>query len=378
MIVSIKKTRKKIQKTRGIPKFFRSKKGTLLTFVLSLIISYGIFVPRVTTVEEKELSITLASTDCPPYSLQATLLNAIDYAHSSIDIAIYAIQDHTIVQHLKAVARKGVKVTVIVDPSASPDASFLLGKDITVHERPMKGLMHTKLIIIDKKIVWYGTMNLTKTSLLTHGNMGCGIYSTKLASVCLQFMQSLIEKTKNIPLPLIRITEEEEDIKKSPSVLFSLHPNAASESLKELVHRINTATKRVFVAMYTFTHPAIAQALIDAKKRNVDVRVLFDRDSSRETSKKIYSLLKKSSVPIGVRTKQGLLHYKCAIIDSSFVIGSANWTKAAFTLNAETFSILDMLPEHLLIFLVDWWKRIELDSTLSSDHLPSFTELVVI
>ncbi len=343
----------------------RSKQMGFLIFICSFFLAYDSLTPVEAVVEERDLAVSFASTDIPPYSLQASLIHAIESATRSIDIAIYALLDRKIIESLKRAAEeRNVAVTVVVDPSATQNAEALLGRSIRLYERPVRGLMHTKIIVLDKKIVWYGTMNLTKTSLATHGNIGCGIYSPKIAALCIQFISNLIEKTVTSGTPLILRVQSEEN-REAPHLFFAIHPSASKETLKELLKRIEGAKKRIFIAMYTFTHEGIAEALIQAKRRGVDVRVLFDRDSARETSNKVYRLFENTKTPMGTRKKAGLLHYKCALIDSSFVMGSANWTKAAFSINAETFSIFDNLNPSLLIFLNEWWNRIELDSTIS-------------
>ncbi len=339
-----------------------SRSVLLLATLLFLSLFHSILSPQSAVLEDKELSLALASTDVPPYSIHETLRSAILRAQKSIKVAIYALQDKAIISALRSAAEKNnVHVEVVVDPSATENASFLLGKSITVHERPLSGLMHIKLLIIDDSEVWYGTMNFTKSSLSLHGNMACGVKSSLLANLTQAYIQSLIDK-KQYQLAAATLQSPEEN---GPRLFFALHPQHAKESFKGLISRIENAKERVFVAMYTFTHQEIAQSLIRARNRGIDVRVIFDSESSRETSKKIFLLLAKNGVPVGTRKRKGLLHYKCALIDSSLVVGSCNWTKAAFTINAETFSIIDNLPSPLHEFIVRWWNAVEDDSTLS-------------
>lgn len=343
----------------------RSKIVPLFIFCATCICTFQALNPHPAIIQEPDLSIAFASTDCPPFSIQQTLLDAIDKAKSHIDIGIYALHDRSIIQHLKDAAEKrGVSISVLVDPSATVDAQTTLGPKIRVFERSASGLMHIKILIIDESLVWFGTMNYTKTSLQTHGNIACGIRSAALAKECRKYLQILINKEKRPAIFPIKLSGENA---LSPKIFFSLHPEGAKRSLIELIDRIDRAQTRVFVAMYTFTNSDIGNALIRAKKRQIDVRVLFDKDSSHETSKKIFNILRVSAIPVGIRKKEGLLHYKCALIDSSFVIGSANWTKAGFGINAETFSILDNIPQELMIFLDQWWQRVELDATLTKE-----------
>ena len=63
-------------------------------------------------------------------------------------------------------------------------------------------------------------------------------------------------------------------------VAFS--PEAGSEAL--VVKVIASARQSIRVAAYSFTSPAVVKALMDAKKRGVDVRVLIDDRGNRSAA----------------------------------------------------------------------------------------------
>src|SRR5436190_13687526 len=60
-------------------------------------------------------------------------------------------------------------------------------------------------------------------------------------------------------------------------VAFS--PDAGSEEL--VVRAIASARSNIGVAAYSFTSPVVAKALLTAKKRGVDVRVVVDENGNR-------------------------------------------------------------------------------------------------
>jgi phosphatidylserine/phosphatidylglycerophosphate/cardiolipin synthase-like enzyme len=86
---------------------------------------------------------------------------------------------------------------------------------------------------------------------------------------------------------------------------------------------------------YSFTSPAIAKALADAKARGVNVEVILDK--SQWTEK--YSgatYLANHKIPVLIDDKHAIAHNKVMIIDGNTVItGSFNFTKAAEEKNAE-------------------------------------------
>jgi phosphatidylserine/phosphatidylglycerophosphate/cardiolipin synthase-like enzyme len=87
--------------------------------------------------------------------------------------------------------------------------------------------------------------------------------------------------------------------------------------------------------------------------------VVFDKDSARQTSKKVYTSCKRDNIPSLCRKKSGLLHYKSAIIDSTLILGSANWTGAAFKVNDDFVLCIDPLTEELEHWVKEWWSVVE-------------------
>jgi phosphatidylserine/phosphatidylglycerophosphate/cardiolipin synthase-like enzyme len=189
------------------------------------------------------------------------------------------------------------------------------------------------------------------------------VNSIAISSLLTGLKESLINETPLASPPLLVNSANQK-------LHFFLHPEHGKISLNEIIRRIDKATHRVFVAMYTFTHPDLLQTLCVAKKRGVDVRVIFDRDSSLQTSKKAYAFCKKEHITCGFRSKTGLLHYKTAIIDNTLVTGSCNWTKAGFLSNNEAILIIDPLSASQEKWISRWWAEIEKISTISTQKGP--------
>jgi phosphatidylserine/phosphatidylglycerophosphate/cardiolipin synthase-like enzyme len=71
----------------------------------------------------------------------------------------------------------------------------------------------------------------------------------------------------------------------------------------------------------------------------------MDRGMSKGSSEKVTTALKSHNVFVRTHLGGGLLHHKCALIDNTFVFGSANWTKAAFSKNEEYLLFLESLSK---------------------------------
>ncbi len=119
-------------------------------------------------------------------------------------------------------------------------------------------------------------------------------------------------------------------------VLFSPLDNCA----KEIVSEIDKAENYVYVAMYFFTSRPLAQSLIRARDRGVDVKVCLDKDQPHyEYSKNTF--LENKGIGIKLIGSSGIMHNKFCVIDGYITItGSYNWTVRADLENDEDVLII--------------------------------------
>jgi phosphatidylserine/phosphatidylglycerophosphate/cardiolipin synthase-like enzyme len=94
---------------------------------------------------------------------------------------------------------------------------------------------------------------------------------------------------------------------------------------KAIIEIINNSTKSFYSAIYDLTEPDIVDAIVNAKKRGVDVRLVTDRTNA---VKKGMEPVINAGVPVVTNNGRGLMHNKFAIIDGSTVwTGSYNFTQ---------------------------------------------------
>ncbi len=120
-------------------------------------------------------------------------------------------------------------------------------------------------------------------------------------------------------------------------VLFSPQDNCA----QEIVSEIDKAKDYVYVAMYYFTSRPIAQALIRARDRGVDVKVCLDEEQpTYEYSKSRF--LENKGINMKLIGGSGIMHNKFCIIDDHITLtGSCNWTVSADLKNDENLLIIE-------------------------------------
>lgn len=107
-----------------------------------------------------------------------------------------------------------------------------------------------------------------------------------------------------------------------------------------VVSVLNGAKSTVLVQAYSFTSAPIAKALVDAKRRGIDVRVILDK-SQKGAHYSSADFLAHAAVPVWIDDKHAIAHNKIMIIDGQTVItGSFNFTKAAEEKNAENLLVI--------------------------------------
>lgn len=255
---------------------------------------------------------------------------AIRRAKRSILILMYTLSDHGILQALRDQANQGCSVTVIHHPKDS--GSISLGRKVRTIPHPSKGLMHQKIMVIDEEEVWIGSANFTRASLKHHANLCMGIHSKELAAL-IQHRADRMQQSRRLPQTGGWVLNNME-------VWFL--PDLAV--LDRVVKLIDSAEKTIRVAMYTWTHPRLAQACIDAHNRGVDVKCIIDGEAAAGSSKLVKNQLHAAGVPLRTSKGPALLHHKFALIDDTTLIhGSANWTRAAFKRNDEVLCVMHEL-----------------------------------
>jgi len=123
----------------------------------------------------------------------------------------------------------------------------------------------------------------------------------------------------------------------------------------KLLELINHSKYKIHAAVYMITDHQIAQALVHAKARGVDVQLIVDQ-SSVDLEYGKGSFLRKNNVDIFVFREQkkshknkkysknrfgALMHNKFALIDNQVWTGSFNWTKNANIRNQENVVLTD-------------------------------------
>lgn len=126
-----------------------------------------------------------------------------------------------------------------------------------------------------------------------------------------------------------------------------------------LIKEINTAQKNLDVAIYSLTKDDIANAIIEAKKRGVDVKVITDKQESQSKYQKaILDKFKQTGIPVKINNHAGLMHLKLSIIDNKTALGgSYNYSEQATRNNDENLIVMrqsDIVGKYSDEFNIMW------------------------
>lgn len=134
-------------------------------------------------------------------------------------------------------------------------------------------------------------------------------------------------------------------------------PEGSAETL--VLGVMDHAQTEIRLAGYSFTSPEIASALIRAKMRGVDVRVVLDEKANHNrSSRAAINLLTARDIPVRLNGRYAAMHDKFVVADGRTVeTGSYNYTRAAARRNSENVLIIENMPELASRYLQHWQSR---------------------
>ncbi len=319
----------------------RFKKGvfpSLFVFIWVVLLSFYIY---------KSLYIILPSTSSELFffstetndDFKYILCKELNKANNSIFLSSFGLQDENIKQIIEQKAASGVAVTISYDTKQPISIKENSGILLIPHNKT--GLMHRKIISIDNELVFLGSFNLTLFSLEIHRNMAVAIRSAHILESIMKDEQFTSPLFQYIPLPKYK-----------------------KEGLKKITDTIDNTLKRVYVAIYAITHKSIIEALITAKKRGVDVRIYVDNSMANGVCKKYISKFIDNDLIVKTNVGDGLLHHKCILADNNFILGSANFTSAAFSKNKEYIILFQPLDKVNLSKIENFFNNLNKSCTI--------------
>ena len=133
---------------------------------------------------------------------------------------------------------------------------------------------------------------------------------------------------------------------------------------KLIADAINSAQRQVLVQAFSFTHRKIADALISAKQRGVDVKVVADKEQTHRIPTSVIARIAAGGVPVFIDSAHNSAHNKVMVIDAgspeaALITGSFNFTQAAQHKNSENVLVIRGNKALTDLYLKNWRQHYE-------------------
>lgn len=279
----------------------------------------------------------------PDSPMLSDLLDDIDKAEQHIDMAGFDIDILELADALIDAKKRGVQVRVVEDgenlsdPGAADVAGRLQDAGIAVTFDEREAFMHHKFVVIDKRIVWAGSWNLTYNDTFRNNNNMLRLRSQLAAeSYSYEFDQLFAHifgpaKSSLAPHPRIVLDETPVDL------YFSPQDGAASQ----IISAIEGARRNIRFMAFSFTSDDITDALLKQADSGVKIQGVMERQNA-EGAGADFTLMQKQGLDVLEDGSCYLLHHKVMIIDDRIVItGSYNFTNSAERDNDENLLIIN-------------------------------------
>ena len=302
---------------------------------------------------------SLASTNTTT-SFGKELIKLIDNASNEISFAIYGLRGQdNILDALIEAQKRGVLVQGVVDSDTHNKNYYSdtkqLYKYFKIVSDHKSAIMHNKFFVIDRSIVWTGSSNVSDTGTGGYNaNNALIISDVNIANVYLEeFHQMFYEKKFNTHKDLLTY----ENIQTEDSVVsiyFSPKSNTYENGIQEL---IKNAKQYIYIPIFYLTHKGLAQDLIKAKQRGVEIKIILDATAAGNKYS-VHRLLREKGIDVKVENFGGKMHIKSIIVDDKYIVsGSMNLTKSGNSKNDENTIIIknsDLAQQYKKYFLKLW------------------------
>jgi phosphatidylserine/phosphatidylglycerophosphate/cardiolipin synthase-like enzyme len=125
-----------------------------------------------------------------------------------------------------------------------------------------------------------------------------------------------------------------------PAEILAIYFTPPAGAASGLIKQIDGAKKSIKVMAYGFTATNLAEALVRAKRRGIDVTLIQD-EKSAQNNRETLPILLAAGIEVRSDGKHAIQHNKVMLIDDDIVItGSYNFTKSAEKRNAENIMIV--------------------------------------
>lgn len=271
------------------------------------------------------------------------MLTDIANARQSIDLATFEYTLQPVAEALVAAHQRGVQVRLALDRESLEDpvdakfAGIIEEGGIPISWEETTAFLHSKFIIIDNRIVWTGSWNVTINDTYRNNN---NLLRITIPAIVENYRVEFAEMTagrfgnsKQATTPYNRITTSQATIEN----YFTPRERPASR----IVEVISNARRSVVFMAFSFTSDEIAGAMVDRQQAGIPVRGVFEQRNAGGIGSE-FEPLREAGVDVLADGNCYTMHHKVIVVDERFVItGSYNFTSRAERTNDENLLIIE-------------------------------------
>lgn len=298
-----------------------------------------------------------------------TVLSSINNASSTIDIAMFGYENVFKLESaiINAQNKRHVKVRIVYDLNSKNESYYIdtlklvskikYTKPDNINESNDK-LMHNKFIIIDKKEVITGSTNFTDSCINGfNSNILVKIKNKNVANAYSSEFEQMFNGTFHNKKQLNNF----ESIKLK-SFNLNIYFSPKYDVIKnKIIPIVENSKKNIYIPIFYLTHKDLINALIEAKKRNVEIFIIMDATSANHRSSKV-DILRSNKIKVKVENMAGKMHTKAMVVDEKYVIlGSMNFSLAGVSKNDENILIFENkeIAKDVINYFMYNWERID-------------------
>ncbi len=138
---------------------------------------------------------------------------------------------------------------------------------------------------------------------------------------------------------VLKLLDRTDESARAAQPASEAHFSPGDECWRRIVQLLQDARHSVDICVFTVTDDRISNAILDAHRRGVAVRVLSDDDKSADEGSDVMRF-ERAGIPVRVDRTEHHMHHKFALFDrTQLLTGSYNWTRAAALYNDENLIV---------------------------------------
>jgi phosphatidylserine/phosphatidylglycerophosphate/cardiolipin synthase-like enzyme len=293
--------------------------------------------------------------------LDGPLLEAIDAARLSIDVAAYSISLNSVRNALIRAHDRGVRVRVVMESGNMDrsDVQIMLEAGIPIIGDDRAGLMHDKFMVLDRSEVWLGSMNYTDSGTYDDNNNMIRIRSVKIAENFSVEFNEMFEEDLFGP-DILAATPNPEITLDGTRVDTFFSPD--DKVLNALYNLLSEAKESIYFLAFSFTSNELGEIVRTQAETGLEIKGVMDREQIASNTGTEFDPFRQAGLDVRIDGNDGQMHHKVFVVDGKIVVlGSYNFSNAAEERNDE--NIIIVYNEKIADFFMEEFDRVYAHAT---------------